>query len=92
MEYAHRHAWAQANGPIPEDAVVHHLCGTRTCISLDHLALMPRGDHTSMHLGAEVCPRCGGARRYQTYYQGRRNGKVCRDCRNKRERHARAAT
>lgn len=36
---AHRAAWIEANGPIPAGHKVHHKCGTKACIRLDHLEL-----------------------------------------------------
>lgn len=34
---AHRAAWEAANGPLPEGAVLRHLCNTRDCINPEHL-------------------------------------------------------
>ena len=58
---AHRYAWEQKHGPIPEGMVVDHLCHTeavmrgecsggyscvhRACINLDHLRLVPQSDN-----------------------------------------------
>lgn len=36
---AHRAAWIEAHGPIPEGLYVRHLCHTRACVRLDHLRL-----------------------------------------------------
>lgn len=36
---AHRLAWVWANGPIPEDKVVDHMCGNRACVNVKHLRL-----------------------------------------------------
>ena len=36
---AHRLAWIQANGPIPDGMVVRHRCDNRACINLAHLEL-----------------------------------------------------
>ncbi len=36
---AHRLAWKEANGPIPEGLVVRHECDNPPCIELDHLTL-----------------------------------------------------
>jgi len=37
--YAHRLAWAEANGPIPEGMAVLHRCDVRTCVNVEHLFL-----------------------------------------------------
>ena len=47
--YAHRVVWERANGAIPEGHHVHHVCGTRACISLKHLQLLSESEHHSLH-------------------------------------------
>jgi len=37
MELAHRIAWEWARGPIPEKAVLDHICGNTRCVRPDHL-------------------------------------------------------
>lgn len=40
VEYrAHRVAWVQAKGPIPEGLLVLHRCDNRPCVRVDHLFL-----------------------------------------------------
>ena len=34
---AHRFAWDDLRGPIPEGLVLDHLCGVRRCVNPDHL-------------------------------------------------------
>lgn len=50
LELEHRRVWRTANGPIPKGSHVHHLCGQRRCIALEHLELMGAGDHMQMHI------------------------------------------
>lgn len=38
--YAHRYAWERANGPIPGDLTVDHLCRVRNCVNVEHLELV----------------------------------------------------
>jgi hypothetical protein len=45
MVLAHRHAWEQANGPIPEAMSVHHTCGNRRCLNVEHMRLLSQRDH-----------------------------------------------
>jgi len=36
---AHRYAWERANGPIPDGAVIDHICGVTLCVNPDHLRI-----------------------------------------------------
>jgi len=42
---AHRIAWRETNGPIPEGMVVMHICDNPACINLDHLRLGTQGEN-----------------------------------------------
>jgi hypothetical protein len=44
--YAHRIAYEQACGPIPEGMTVDHLCEVKVCVNPAHLELVTRGDNT----------------------------------------------
>ena len=46
MSSAHRVAWEEANGPIPEGRCVLHTCDNRRCINLDHLYLGSMSDNS----------------------------------------------
>ena len=46
---AHRHAFEQANGPIPEGMIVRHDCDERRCVNVDHMRLgAPQDDVDDM--------------------------------------------
>lgn len=47
-DLAHRRGWEEANGPIPEHVQVHHTCGVRDCINIDHLRLIDRSEHARL--------------------------------------------
>jgi hypothetical protein len=38
---AHRWAWIQANGPIPIDYTIDHLCQITSCVNPTHLEAVP---------------------------------------------------
>ena len=42
---AHRLVWEKANGEIPEGSEIDHICGTRGCVNLEHLRVLPRTEH-----------------------------------------------
>lgn len=46
--YAHRVAWERVNGPAGH-MHVHHLCGTKLCVNVDHLELISQQDHRRLH-------------------------------------------
>lgn len=49
VSLAHRWAWIQANGPVPEGHDVHHACRRHACVNVKHLELLPHGKHSHHH-------------------------------------------
>ena len=43
---AHRVAWEEANGPIPDDMCVCHRCNNKACVNPDHLYLASKRQNT----------------------------------------------
>jgi hypothetical protein len=42
---AHRYAWEDVHGPIPDGMVVMHTCDNRPCVNVDHLKLGTQRDN-----------------------------------------------
>lgn len=49
---AHRVAWELANGPIPDEQVVDHLCHNRSCVNVGHLRVVPQLTNNHNRKGA----------------------------------------
>jgi hypothetical protein len=43
--YAHRWAYEQEKGPIPEGLEVDHLCSVRNCVRIDHLEAVTKQEN-----------------------------------------------
>ena len=51
-ELAHRYVWEQKHGKIPTGMVVHHDCGNKWCVNLEHLRCITHAEHNREHLNA----------------------------------------
>lgn len=79
-DYAHRVAWITANGPIPTDLVIDHLCRNRACVNPDHMEVVTNRENIARGVrhqasAAGVCLRGHPLDAYQ-----KSNGKVSRLC------------
>jgi hypothetical protein len=78
---AHRVAWVQEHGEVAADVDIHHICGVKACVNLEHLQALTRAEHGRLHPFAQR-PACGQGHEYteaNTYV--RPNGqRCCRAC------------
>jgi hypothetical protein len=78
--YAHRAAWEEVNGPIPEGHHIHHLCNNPGCVNVEHLECVTPIEHARRHAPSE--PRCG----HGDFYVRPDGGMECRECRREQRR------
>jgi hypothetical protein len=85
-QYAHRYAWEQANGPIPEGMVIDHLCGVRNCTNVRHMEVVTLAENTRRGAARKVkgCREHGPWDRVTPL--GRQYCKRCMDAGNLRRR------
>lgn len=50
LKAVHREVYEEAIGPIPDGAVIHHLCRNTLCANVEHLICMTPADHATLHL------------------------------------------
>lgn len=43
--WAHRFAWEDKRGEIPEGMTVDHLCRNRACVNVEHMEIVTRGEN-----------------------------------------------
>jgi hypothetical protein len=49
VHYAHRLAYEDVNGTIPEGYHIHHLCDNKLCVNAEHLVALSPSDHLRVH-------------------------------------------
>lgn len=87
--YVHRMVWENEHGLIPPGHHVHHECGNKWCVNLNHLELLTASEHARLHhKPLVICPKCGSDER--VLIRTRAPKTYCGACRRQRERAKRA--
>lgn len=77
--YAHRIAYEEANGPVPVDWHVDHICRNRACVNLAHLDAVPgKLNRIAVGTRADTCRRGHPKSVYQRRLPGR--SAYCTEC------------
>lgn len=92
-QLAHRLAYEDAYGPIPEGLVIDHLCRTHNCVNPDHLEAVThkvnrqRGERLTF---GGVCTKGHPIRNSTDVYERTDGGRECRECQRASKRRYRA--
>jgi hypothetical protein len=82
---AHRAAYEEQHGPIPDGLELDHLCRVRSCVNPEHLEPVTHAEN--MRRSARLITHCPHGHFYDeanTSYNG--TARRCRTCKNERER------
>ncbi len=77
--YAHREAYEQTHGPIPEGFHIHHVCGRKLCVNPEHLVAVSRKQHGTLH-SKETCGKGHRVVGTNVYVDPKTGSKRCVEC------------
>lgn len=85
----HRFVYEAQHGPVPPDWDVHHECGNRACVNLEHLTALPHAEHARLHKPPVThCPHGHAMTPDNVYHYG--EFRHCKTCRKDIQRRYRA--
>lgn len=88
---AHRYAYEDRVGPIPEGLVIDHLCRTPSCVRPDHLEAVTQQENVLRGRGLTArfarATHCVNGHEFTAENTlQRKGGRACRTCKNRRQR------
>lgn len=89
--YAHRRAYEEANGPIPEGLHIDHLCFEKACINPEHLEAVTNVENHRRRMARIVACPAGHPYDGANTRVNVRGARQCRACDRERQRQRRAA-
>lgn len=80
--YAHRHAYEQLVGPIPQGLTIDHLCRVPACVNPAHMEIVTRSENNRRRRGYNTKTHCrhGHAFTPENTRIDTRGFQVCRAC------------
>ena len=85
----HRWVWIETHGDPGPELDVHHVCGNRRCVNIEHLELQParyhRSEHSASHWAGKKWSQCR-ARGHEPRL-GSQGARLCLECKKWRKRH-----
>lgn len=88
---AHRAAWIEKNGVIPDGLTVDHICYRKDCINTDHLRLLSHSENTKLsrdNIARRAKTHCPQKHEYSgdNLYVDKRGSRYCRTCLKERDK------
>lgn len=83
---AHRWAYEQKWGIIPEGYVAHHVCSQKHCVNPDHVEILAHDEHTAHHrAGITHCKNGHELSEENTYLSPGSRGRNCIICKKRND-------
>lgn len=76
---AHRLAWIEANGEIPEGLTIDHMCRQRICVRPSHLRLLSNEANGRDNAQSRKT-HCPHDHSYEDAYRTKKGHRACRTC------------
>jgi len=86
VERAHRMAYKLLVGPIGRHNHLHHLCGNKECMNVEHLEVVSNSEHRQRHL-VKLCKRGHD----EWYIRPDGKGRQCMACQREQSRKNRSS-